>query len=47
MVDTEFGDWPDGAMTADDMANLVVFALEQPARLALNEILVRPVVQEF
>ncbi len=47
MVDTEFGDWPDGAMTADDIANLVVFALEQPPRLALNEILVRPVVQEF
>lgn len=47
MVDTEFGDWPEGAMTADDIANLVVFALEQPPRLALNEILVRPVVQEF
>jgi NADP-dependent 3-hydroxy acid dehydrogenase YdfG len=47
MVDTEFGDWPDGAMTADDIANLIVFALEQPPRLALNEILVRPVVQEF
>ena len=47
MVDTEFGDWPEGAMTADDSANLVVFALEQPPRLALNEILVRPVVQEF
>jgi NADP-dependent 3-hydroxy acid dehydrogenase YdfG len=47
MVDTEFGDWPDGAMTAEDIANLVVFALEQPQRLSLNEILVRPVVQEF
>jgi NADP-dependent 3-hydroxy acid dehydrogenase YdfG len=47
MVDTEFGDWPEGAMTADDIANLIVFALEQPPRLALNEILVRPVVQEF
>jgi NADP-dependent 3-hydroxy acid dehydrogenase YdfG len=47
MVDTEFGDWPDGAMTADDIANLVLFALEQPPRLSLNEILVRPVIQEF
>ena len=47
MVDTEFFDWPEGAMTADDIANLVVFALEQPRRVALNEILVRPLVQEF
>jgi NADP-dependent 3-hydroxy acid dehydrogenase YdfG len=47
MVDTEFGDWPEGAMTAEDIANLIVFALEQPERLALNEIIVRPVVQEF
>jgi NADP-dependent 3-hydroxy acid dehydrogenase YdfG len=34
-------------MTAEDIANLIVFALEQPERLALNEIIVRPVVQEF
>jgi NADP-dependent 3-hydroxy acid dehydrogenase YdfG len=47
MVDTEFFDWPEGAMTAEDIANLVVFALEQPRRVALNEILVRPLVQEF
>jgi NADP-dependent 3-hydroxy acid dehydrogenase YdfG len=46
MVDTEFFEWPEGAMTADDIASLIVFALEQPPRLALNEILVRPVVQE-
>jgi NADP-dependent 3-hydroxy acid dehydrogenase YdfG len=47
MVDSEFGDWPPGAMSADEIAALVVMALEQPENVGINELLVRPLGQEF
>ena len=46
MVDTPFFDNPvSGALEADDIARIVMFALEQPERVDINEILVRPVRQ--
>ena len=46
MVDTPFFDNPvSDALEADDIARIVMFALEQPERVDLNEILVRPVRQ--
>jgi NADP-dependent 3-hydroxy acid dehydrogenase YdfG len=46
MVDTPFFDNPvSDALTADDIARVVMFALSQPARVDLNEVLVRPVHQ--
>jgi NADP-dependent 3-hydroxy acid dehydrogenase YdfG len=46
MVDTPFFDnRPNDALEADDVARIVVFALEQPERVDLNEILVRPTSQ--
>jgi NADP-dependent 3-hydroxy acid dehydrogenase YdfG len=48
MVDTPFFDsrpGPDDALHADDIARAVMYALQQPAHLDVNEVLVRPVSQ--
>src|SRR3954454_16333911 len=46
MVDTPFFDNPvSDALEPDDIARIVMFALEQPGHVDLNEILVRPVKQ--
>jgi NADP-dependent 3-hydroxy acid dehydrogenase YdfG len=46
MVDTPFfDDHPEGALEPDDIARAVVFALTQPPRVDVNEILVRPIHQ--
>jgi NADP-dependent 3-hydroxy acid dehydrogenase YdfG len=46
MVDTPFFDNPvTGALEPDDIARIVMFALEQPERVDINEILVRPIKQ--
>jgi NADP-dependent 3-hydroxy acid dehydrogenase YdfG len=48
MVDTPFFDnrpGPDRALHDDDIARIVMFALDQPARVDLNEVLVRPINQ--
>jgi NADP-dependent 3-hydroxy acid dehydrogenase YdfG len=44
MVDTPFFDNRpgDGALVADDVARAVIYALDQPANVDVNEILVRP-----
>ncbi len=47
MVDTplfESGAAP-GALTADDVARAVMFAISQPPHVDVNEILVRPTAQ--
>jgi NADP-dependent 3-hydroxy acid dehydrogenase YdfG len=46
MVDTPFfDDRPEGALEPDDIARAVMFALTQPPRVDVNEILVRPIHQ--
>jgi NADP-dependent 3-hydroxy acid dehydrogenase YdfG len=46
MVDTPFfEDRPEGALTADDIARAVMYALSQPRHVDVNEILVRPIGQ--
>jgi NADP-dependent 3-hydroxy acid dehydrogenase YdfG len=46
MVDTPFFDnRPTGALEADDIARIVMFVLDQPGRVDINEILVRPTSQ--
>ena len=46
MVDTPFFDDPvSDALSAEDIARAVMFALEQPRHVDVNEILVRPVRQ--
>ena len=47
MVDTEFFDdgAPDWALRDEDIAGAVVWALEQPDRVEVNEVLVRPTKQ--
>ena len=46
MVDTPFFDDPvSDALTAEDIARAVMFALEQPGHVDVNEVLVRPVRQ--
>jgi NADP-dependent 3-hydroxy acid dehydrogenase YdfG len=46
-VDTPMfpGEPPADILTADDIARAVVFALQQPPRVSVNELLVRPTVQ--
>ena len=47
MVDTPFFDNPvSDALEADDIAGAVMYAVGQPARVDVNEILVRPVSQD-
>jgi NADP-dependent 3-hydroxy acid dehydrogenase YdfG len=46
MVDTPFFDnKPEGALEPEDIAAAVMFALEQPQRVDVNEVLIRPVQQ--
>ena len=46
MVDTPFFDnRPQGALSADDIARAVIYALSQPAHVDVNEILISPVNQ--
>jgi NADP-dependent 3-hydroxy acid dehydrogenase YdfG len=46
MVDTPFFDnRPTGALEADDIARIVMFAVEQPPHVDVNEVLVRPTSQ--
>jgi NADP-dependent 3-hydroxy acid dehydrogenase YdfG len=47
MVDTEFFDdgAPDWALHDEDIAGAVIWALEQPERVEVNEVLVRPTKQ--
>lgn len=46
MVDTPFfSNRPEDALEADDIARIVMFVLEQPERVDVNEILVRPTAQ--
>ncbi|MGD9573811.1 MAG: SDR family oxidoreductase [Thermoleophilia bacterium] len=48
-VETPFYDDPVGGeqLTAEDVARAVAFAIGQPPHVDVNEILIRPVVQEF
>ena len=48
-VDTPFYDEPPGddPLTPQDVADAVVFALTRPARVNVNDILMRPTTQEF
>jgi NADP-dependent 3-hydroxy acid dehydrogenase YdfG len=46
-VDTEFADWPGTVLSAEDVARAVVFALGQPAGVAVNQIMLRPLTQEM
>ncbi len=48
MVDTPFFDdgAGEGALTADDVAAAVMYAVSQPARVDVNEILIRPTAQK-
>jgi NADP-dependent 3-hydroxy acid dehydrogenase YdfG len=47
MVDTPFFDNPveSGALEADDVARAVLYAVSQPSRVDVNEILIRPTAQ--
>jgi NADP-dependent 3-hydroxy acid dehydrogenase YdfG len=46
MVDTPFFDNPvDGGLKADDIARAVLYALDEPAHVDVNEILIRPINQ--
>ena len=46
MVDTPFFDNPgEGRLQADDIARAVMFAIEQPPHVDVNEILIRPTAQ--
>jgi NADP-dependent 3-hydroxy acid dehydrogenase YdfG len=46
MVDTPFfDDKPQGALEADDIARAVLYVLDQPAGVDINEMLIRPVAQ--
>jgi NADP-dependent 3-hydroxy acid dehydrogenase YdfG len=46
MVDTPFfSERPSNALTPDDIARAVMFALEQPAHVDINEMLIRPTAQ--
>ena len=46
MVDTPFFDnRPQGALEPDDVASAVMFAVQQPPHVDVNEMLVRPTAQ--
>jgi NADP-dependent 3-hydroxy acid dehydrogenase YdfG len=46
MVDTPFFDnRPTGALEADDVAAAIAYAISQPDRVDVNEILIRPTSQ--
>ena len=46
MVDTPFFDNPgEGRLQADDIARAVLFAVQQPPHVDVNEILIRPTAQ--
>ena len=46
MADTPFFDnKPTGALEPDDIARAVMYALEQPEHVDVNEILIRPISQ--
>ena len=46
MVDTPFFDNPgEGRLQPDDIARAVMFAIEQPPHVDVNEILIRPTAQ--
>jgi len=47
MVDTPFFDSgvPGGALKADDIARAIIYALDQPPHVDVNEILIRPINQ--
>jgi NADP-dependent 3-hydroxy acid dehydrogenase YdfG len=46
MVDTPFFEKPgEGRLQADDIARAVIFAIEQPPHVDVNEILIRPTAQ--
>jgi NADP-dependent 3-hydroxy acid dehydrogenase YdfG len=44
---TEFADWPGTVLSAEDVARTVVFALQQPRHMAINNLMVRPLTQEM
>jgi NADP-dependent 3-hydroxy acid dehydrogenase YdfG len=47
MTDTEFFDeQPTGALAAEDIARVVIYALSQPPQVDVNEIVVRPTSQQ-
>jgi NADP-dependent 3-hydroxy acid dehydrogenase YdfG len=47
MVDTPFFEnRPTDALTSDDIARAVLYAISQPPHVDVNEILVRPTAQE-
>jgi NADP-dependent 3-hydroxy acid dehydrogenase YdfG len=46
MVDTPFFDNPvSGALKADDIARAILYALDEPPHVDVNEILIRPINQ--
>ncbi len=46
MVDTPFFDKrPQNALQDDDIARAVIYAVNQPAHVSVNEILIRPIAQ--
>ena len=49
IVDTAFYDDPPGGqpLVPDDVARAVLYAFDQPAHVAINEIIMRPTEQEF
>ena len=48
MVDTPFFDRrPQAALEPDDIARAVMFALTQPPHVDVNEMLVRPIHQQY
>jgi NADP-dependent 3-hydroxy acid dehydrogenase YdfG len=46
-ADTEFAQWPGTVLSAEDVARSVVFALEQPPNVAINNLMLRPLTQEM